>query len=309
MEDRPRQLPQVRPGLAGLRQSGNFISVREKPDQDAGWGSLNHPKPLELPLLRPHRVRSHLGYEAVPATEVWQFKTAAAVTLQVNRISGDRYANSVAVALLNTNNQRVAPLVQSASGRGAAVEIAAGSYKVIAALGIAENVKFELEFNLTPSAGALRGTAPMTAKGSSRLLQDSPLAGWLRRRKLQLTAALLPAGGGLRPRPPALTLQPSQLLQRSPLQARAGISACAKALLSGQLKLTALQPTPLTTTASAAGQLAVVRWLRQPGEKWRARTAADGACEFNSAYVNFNLEPRALEQQRIALVAELSPYP
>jgi hypothetical protein len=52
-----------------------------------------------------------------------------------------------------------------------------------------------------------------------------------------------------------------------------------------------------------------VRWLRQPGEKWRARTAADGTCEFNSAYVNFNLEPRALEQQRQALIAELSPYP
>jgi hypothetical protein len=309
MEERPRQLPQVRPGIAGIRQSGNFISVREKPDQDAGWGSLQRPKPLELPLLKPHRVRSHLGYEAVPATEVWQFTTAAAVTLQVNRISGDRYANSVAVALLNTYNQRVAPLVQSASGRGAAVEIKAGSYKVIAALGIAENVKFELEFNLTPSAGALRGQAAATAQAVATPLQRTPLAGWLRRRRLQLSAALLPAGGGLRPRPPALTLQPSQLLQHSLLQSQAAVTACAKALLSSQLKLAALQPAPLTATVSAAGQLAAVRWLRQPGEKWRARIAADGACEFNSAYVNFNLEPRALEQQREALVAELSPYP
>jgi hypothetical protein len=99
------------------------------------------------------------------------------------------------------------------------------------------------------------------------------------------------------------------LLQHSLLQSQAAVTACAKALLSGQLKLAALQPAPLTATVSAAGQLAAVRWLRQPGEKWRARIAADGACEFNSAYVNFNLEPRALEQQREALVAELSPYP
>ncbi len=142
-----------------MRQQGNFITVRQKPDQDGGWGSLLNPKPLELSLFNAVRVRTRLGYEAVPASEFWEFSTPSSLLLRVDRVSADRYACHVGVALLDADNRRVAPLVQSASGRGTTVRIEAGQYKVVASLGMAVAIKdLVLEFN-TSVADSLTGVA------------------------------------------------------------------------------------------------------------------------------------------------------
>ena len=304
MDDRPRQVPQERPGLR-TRQQGNFISVRQKPDQDAGWGTLLNPKRFELPLLTPHQIKSHLGYEAVPSSEFWQFSLSGRVRLQVNRLSADRYANSVGVALLDQENRRVAPLVQSASGRGEPVEIGPGTYKVVASLGIAENIKdLVFEFLATPTGGSLRGAASASVRGTARplaagqhQLQGAGLlltsaAGMIRASQLNGEATALAGGfGGLLPPERAL-------------------SAVAHATAAGTGQLRAEAVAPLQGICGqdrpvSAGRLCAVRWLKDPDGNWRAR-AAGGAVELNRSYVHFAADLMAQRQLLEHLSAALN---
>ena len=293
MDDRPRQVPQERPGLR-TRQQGNFISVRQKPDQDAGWGTLLNPKRFELPLLTPHQIKSHLGYEAVPSSEFWQFSLSGRVRLQVNRLSADRYANSVGVALLDQANRRVAPLVQSASGRGEPVEIGPGTYKVVASLGIAENIKdLVFEFLATPTGGSLRGAASASVRGTAR-----PLAAG--QHQLQGAGLLLTSAAGM--------IRASQLGGLLPPERALSAVAHATAAGTGQLRAEAVAPLqgicgqdrPVST-----GRLCAVRWLKDPDGNWRAR-AAGGAVELNRSYVHFAADLMAQQQLLEQLSAALN---
>ena len=317
MDEDVRQLPQVHPGL-GLNQRGNFISVRQKPDQDGGWGTLRQPKRFTLPLMTPHRLRSRLGFEAVPSSEFWQFTVSGRVRLQVNRLSEDRYANSVGVALLDASNRRVAPLVQSASGRGTAVEIGPGTFKVVASLGIAENIKdLVLEFLAEPVGGAMHGTATATGMVIGTLLEDSDQERWLthaHRSLLRSTGtAEVGAVGMLRSHQPdqVVAIATAAVGAVGQVNAvRGTLHATAVGLINGYGTLVNVHPTPLHGIGGAGnvqgvGALATVRWLDEPYNNWRARLNA-GVVELNRPYVHFNVDPLSL-QRLLGWLRELLP--
>lgn len=302
MDDRPRQVPQEQPGLR-MRQQGNYISVRQKPDQDGGWGTLRQPKRFELPLLTPHRLKSRLGYEAVPASEFWQFSVSGRVRLQVNRLSADRYANSVGVALLDQANRRVAPLVQSASGRGEPVEIGPGTYKVVASLGIAENLKdLVFEFHTTPLGGALVAVGSLLLQGRGQLLRSG--------RSLVAAASLMASASG---RLRASHLSGVGLVTASgsgtlAASARA-LQGAAAVLVAGRGRLLAQSVAALRGLAqvgalSGSAKLRGVRWLADPDGSWRARSVG-GVVELNSSYVNFRADSATQQQLLRALAAAL----
>jgi hypothetical protein len=319
MDDRPRQVPQQQPGLR-MRQQGNFISVRQKPDQDGGWGTLLHPKRFELPLLTPHRLKSRLGYEAVPASEFWQFSVSGRVRLQVNRLSADRYANSVGVALLDQANRRVAPLVQSASGRGEPVEIGPGTYKVVASLGIAENLKdLVFEFHTTPLGGALVAVGSLLLQGRGQLLRSRASCGSLDSgsrfgasgRSLAAAASLMASASG---RLRASHLSSVGLVTASgsgtlAASARTPLGAAA-VLVAGRGRLRAQSVAALRALAQVGGlsgsaKLRGVRWLADPDGNWRARSVG-GVVELNSSYVNFKADGATQQQLLRALAAALN---
>jgi hypothetical protein len=288
MEQPPRQVPH--PQSLAVRQQqqgqrGNAISVRQKPDQDAGWGTLRQPKRFELPLLSPHRIKSRLGYEAVPASEFWQFTVTGPVRLQVNRISKDRYANSVGVALLDESNRRVAPLVQSASGRGTPVEIPAGTYKVVASLGLAENLKdLVFEFLALPSGARLKAQGVMAVHGQATAsrhgLNGTGLMTPLMASTKGLAAHQLQAVG--------LASAPSPAVLSS---RRHGLQGSAAAAFQGQGVLRAPQLQPLQGGArlamSGRGRMATVQWRDEPQNAWRVRQVGE-VLELNRAYVRFS---------------------
>lgn len=283
MDELPRQVPQQHPGL-GIRagQGGNFISVRQKPDQDGGWGTLQKPKPLELPLLGRKEVRTRLGYEAESSTDVWAFTTPRPLRLKATRRSDDRYANCVAVALLNGDNRRVASLVASANGQGDIVLLSAGSYKLIAALGIAEKVQVAIELDTTP-ASLLQGRSSSGSGGLGHLLAQAMLRGVAPLRTPTAAAQLLHRGASRALHLQALIRSGGQLrLQRHLLQAAASFTTTAAAQLRAALRPQSLQAAA-TTTAGGRGQLAIIRWVVDPDHYWTTRSSGN-ILEINRSY-------------------------
>jgi hypothetical protein len=287
MSDPPRQAPPPFPRLS-VQQRGNFISVRQKPDQDGGWGTLLNPKRLELPLLSPHRIKSRLGFEAVPSSEFWQFTVPGKVRLQVNRLSKDRYASSVGVALLDQGNRRVAPLVQSASGRGAPVEIEAGTYKVVASLGIAENLKdLVFEFFASPVGASLQSCVALQLQGIGRLigtatgLRGQAVVTAVLTGDLRLSNRRHPQGQGL------MAVQGNGQLGGAlrSLQGTAALQASSSAQLL--VRRVARLRGKSVTAMPALGSLAAVRWLQEPQQPWRARIQGS-VLELNAAYIRFS---------------------
>jgi len=303
-----RRTPPPYPSLA-VRQRGNAISVRQKPDQDGGWGTLHRPKALNLPLLGSARVRTRLGYEAEASTEVWAFTAKTDLRLQVTRHSEDRYANCVAVALVDGGNRRVAPLVASAGGVGEVATVPPGYYKIVASLGVAEQVQIELELSLSP-ARTLQAAALLTAGGLGALLTPPMLAGralivarglasLLQQRLLGGKAAIRAGGRGA--------------LREQLLAARAAIAAGgAGALHAAPVAALVGQPPGVfergvftrgvfgwVATASPRGRLAAVQVLQRPDQPWRARRSGN-TLELNGAYFRLDDPAAAREQLREA---------
>jgi hypothetical protein len=289
-----------RPGLT-LNQRNNYISIRQKPDQDAGWGTLRQPKRFELPFLTPHQVKSHLGFEAVPSSEFWQFSTTGKIRLQVNRISADRYANSVGLALLDGNNKRVAPLVQSASGRGEPIEIPPGTYKVVASLGIAANLKdLVFEFLAAPIGARLKATL-LTRFPASGHLGGSLLAGSHRGLHGQGVTHWLAASGSLHAFRGRHLRGTGRTVAAATAHLAAGgsrrsLAGQARMALSGGMRLSVARLKSLRAQAFSAGtgqaRIATVRWLDEPMNPWRARRVGDVA-ELNRPYVRFEVTAAA----------------
>lgn len=141
------------------------ITIREPPNlagfnKGGTWGTLLEPRPFEIPIRLDHgggvivggvtELETTLGFEAEPSTDVWCFNLPHAAWLQVDRLCDDIYGIHVGVALVDGQNRRVAPLVQSVSGIGDEVEIQPGFYKLIAALGVPERiVNLRLRFTLS----------------------------------------------------------------------------------------------------------------------------------------------------------------
>lgn len=310
MDDRPRQVPREQPGLR-TRQAGNFISVRQKPDQDGGWGTLLNPKPLELSLAGPVQVRSRLGYEAVPSSEFWQFSTPGRARLQVNRLSPDRYACHVGVALLDENNRRVAPLVQSASGRGAMVEIKAGRYKVVASLGMAVAIKdLTLEFSIAP-ADTLKGLAAVTLGAMGHLpTAERRESNFMRGRSdaaAEGIAALLGASSG-RHLSAMATVEAASTGRFQPSSANLSAVAVVRADSGGVVR--SGQRTAEIEGIAAAGvngaaRVREVRWVNEPDSSWRIRVKG-GVVELNRSYVTFTRDEATVQQLLLRLTLDLN---
>lgn len=309
-----RRTPPPYPSLA-VRQRGNAISVRQKPDQDGGWGTLHRPKALNLPLLGSARVRTRLGYEAEASTEVWAFTARTDLRLQVTRHSEDRYANCVAVALVDGGNRRVAPLVATASGVGEAATVPPGYYKLVVSLGVAEQVQVELELSASP-ARTLQAAALLTAGGLGALLTPPMLVGralitarglaaLLQRRLLSASAAVSVGGRG--------ELLEQQLLGSAAIVAggaavmyvgsiatligRASGSVVPEVFVPGVFVpgVFAVEATGGTRDSGRA-RLSAVRVLKQPDAPWRARRSG-GTLELNGAY--FRLDDPAVAREQL----------
>lgn len=326
-----RRTPPPYPSLA-VRQRGNAISVRHKPDQDGGWGTLHRPKPLNLPLLGSARVRTRLGYEAEASNEVWAFTASTDLHLQVTRHSEDRYANCVTVALVDSGNRRVASLVASAGGVGEVATVPPGYYKIVASLGVPEQVRLELEFSLSP-ARTLRGAALLAIGGLGSLLTPPMLVGRtlittgglgaLLQRRLLSASVVIRVGG-------RAVLLEQQLLGRAAIVAGGAaalylevfepgvfvpgvFAGSIAALISGALGnvlYEVFEPGVFApevfavdaqggATLSGRGRLAAVVALQQPDALWLARRNGD-VLELNAASFRFDDPPAAREQLREA---------
>lgn len=303
-----RRTPPPYPSLA-VRQRGNAISVRQKPDQDGGWGTLHRPKALNLPLLGSARVRTRLGYEAEASTEVWAFTAKTDLRLQVTRHSEDRYANCVAVALVDGGNRRVAPLVATASGVGEAATVPPGYYKLVVSLGVAEQVQVELELSASP-ARTLQAAALLTAGGLGTLLTPPMLVGralivarglaaLLQQRLLGGKAAIQAGGRGV---------LREQLLAASATIRAGGTGALHAAPVAalvghppGVFERGVFASGVFTRIAAAGAQsrLATVQVLQRPDQPWRARRSG-GTLELNGVYFRLDDPAAAREQLREA---------
>ncbi len=286
-----RRSPPPFPPLA-VRERGNFISVREARSQSGGWGTLNRPKPIEMPRLGQQTLHTRLGFEATPSSEVWGFQAPYPLQLQVNRRSEDRMANCVAVALLDGGNRHVAPLVATARGIGAPVTVPAGEYKIIASLGIAEEVTVELEVNVAPPL-SLAGRLLQVAGGAGALLSST---------RRGLTGVAMAAGGGRgllgvvgrRLIAAAPMAAAGQLVLRAPLLAGRAVQGMTA---FGRLDLGSITLLRGTALAAAGGRapLRPIVWVNDPESFWRVRR--NGAVlEINRAY--FATDP-ALQRQQL----------
>lgn len=274
-----RRSPPPFPPLA-VRERGNYISVREKADPQGGRGTLNRPKVVEMPRLGQQRLQTRLGYEATPSSEVWAFHAPYAMQLQVNRLSEDRAANCVAVALLDGDNRHVAPLVSTARGVGLPVTIPPGDYRIIASLGIPEEVVVEIEVNAAPPVG-LHSRLVVQAGGRGVLLSTT-------RRSLRALSTVVAGGrgrlviGGRSLAATAVVAVGGRLALRQPL-----LTGRADQGLVGSGTLTAAEVSAVQgRAASAAGGRALLRpvvWRNEPQAFWRARRSG-AVLEFNRAY-------------------------
>jgi len=321
----PTTPPPVRPPLQaapswGVRVRAAGTAIADAPNQNRGWGTLQRPKRIELPLGRLLTLTSKLGFEAEPSTDFWQFKIQGDRILQVNRISGDPLVVDVGVALLDANGRRVAALVDTAGGVGAPVTLAPGTYLICAAVFRSIRIEFKLELRLqpaqslrllvTPSGLAPSGLAPLgqahwgsLSNGSLRVATDpmewdsqSTLCG----RGLRLNAPPRSAPLGSAPWGPAPLGSADGICIRG-LRVKAGPNgagpdvALSHAALSsgryhqlrGATKMVPLSPCRPQWGGPRLCRLAKVTVLWRPQESWRLRQAPAGdgnRVEVNSAY-------------------------
>ncbi len=125
---------------------------------------------IDPPLIR---LQTQLGYERIPSTQVFGFKASKRFELQINRRSADPYIVHVQITVYRIGERRSVYAVTTASGRGDLVELPAGDYRIICALGIPEQVDLELELLVRPARTYIsnatadgRGSAILSGQGA-----------------------------------------------------------------------------------------------------------------------------------------------
>lgn len=290
-----------------VRQQRNFISVREKPLANRGVGTLLHPKPIELPQTgKPQTFEVSLGYEAVPSTDVWQITVQRRSQLQLNRINNDPYVVHVAAALVDHNNRRVAPLVQSASGVGAVVDVEPGRYKIVISLGMPVMLKpvpFELFCTATSAGLRAVGQLKVLAQVAFRRkhLQALGLA-WVSGQATLLSRTLR-GQGLLRLEVGGLSRLSSN--QRRPTHAIGVTQVSASAVLSAHTGGRLVAPGG-NAGIWGRGRLAAVRWVSEPLDRRRA-WFDHGVVVLNRAYVSLNQDPLTVWAQLEKVLHDLYP--
>ncbi len=143
----------------------------------AANGTMLNPRWVELDFKRlnapPARLAMQLGYERIPSTQVYGFKALQPFELQINRLASDPYVVHVQVTVSRIGERPSCYAVTSASGRGERVVLPAGEYRIVCALGVAEQVNLELDVFTSPVFTYMRslvaegeGTALLQAEGS-----------------------------------------------------------------------------------------------------------------------------------------------
>jgi hypothetical protein len=146
----------------------------------AANGTMLNPRWVELDFKRlnapPARLAMQLGYERIPSTQVYGFKALQSFELQINRLAGDPYVVHVQVTVSRIGERPSCYAVTSASGRGERVVLPAGEYRIVCALGVAEQVNLELDVLTSPVFTYTRslvadgaGDALISSQGSEAL--------------------------------------------------------------------------------------------------------------------------------------------
>lgn len=269
-----------------VRQGRNFITVREKPVIDQFHGTLVNPKPIELPE---HggvaEVSTELGYEAVPSTDVWLIRIPRLSHLRVDRLCDDRYAVHVGAALIDMNNKRVAPLVQSASGRGELVTVEPGTYKIVASLGMPVRLPaITFRLDVVQVSASIQALGLITLQGIAKLRQQHLVAlglidlsgtGTMNSRSLK--------GDGVI----SLEFTGSSRLQQYRLYTKA--IGVAQVVASGIVSAynTAQMVVPgASLLIEGTGRLAAIVWVNDPTDRRRAWMDTNGQVVLNRPYVN-----------------------
>lgn len=128
------------------------------------YGTMVDPVPWEIPvggalLPRQSEVSFLLSYDTLPSSTVYEFTLNRNAVLRIDRISDDRYASAVGVALYDTQRRRIGTLVSSADGTGETYELPAGTYRVIASNHLPETVPITLRAQASLQVATLRGSA------------------------------------------------------------------------------------------------------------------------------------------------------
>ena len=143
------------------------LSVRGLSDEyQPRYGTPQAPLPLTIDLSRvepaPLRLQSRLGYEMVPATQVYSLEAPRHFELRIDRASEDRYARFIAVAVMDLSSRERLYQISRASGEGEWQELPAGRFLVICSLGVAEEVALDLQLQARPYRQRI---APLIAAG------------------------------------------------------------------------------------------------------------------------------------------------
>lgn len=293
-----------------VRQGRNYVTVREKPVQDQFHGTLVNPKRWELPSMGGiTEATTQLGYEAVPSTDVWQITVPRKSDLRMTRISSDRYAVHVGAALIDQNNKRVAPLVQSASGKGEVVTVEAGTYKVVVSLGMPVRIgpiTFQLEMvSVAAKAEALGlvqvfGTAAIRRLGLKALgLVTAGGDAAINRTTLHGEAKVSLEFGGL-----------SRLTQYNKYTHAIGV-----AQVVGVGNVSAFNSPRMVAPGGDAGiwgsgKLATITWQNAPSDRRWAWFDTDGVTVvLNKAYVDLDADRYTVYARLDRIVNQLYPPP
>lgn len=293
-----------------VRQARNGISVREKPVIDRFHGTLVNPKPLELPVQGGViEFTTRLGYESLSASDFWWISVPRKSHLRVDRISDDIYAVHVGVALLDGNNRRVAPLVQSASGKGEVVTVERGEYKIVAALGMPVALKpLTLQLEVIAVAASIQGLGVASVIGFASLRNQHLVAlgsfsaggqGAINRNTLHGEGTISLEFGG---------------------ESKIGVyrkytKAIGVLQVQGLGNISAFNTPRMVAPGGdagiwAQGKLATITWANEPMNRRRAWFDADGVTVvLNRAYVDLDADPYTVWARLEQIIKDLYPPP
>lgn len=116
----------------------------------ARYGTLQEPLPWDVTvggaagLVGQSEVSFLLSYDTLPSTNVFSVTLKRRVQFRIDRVSEDRLASNVGVALLDSQRQRIGTLVSSYDGKGETYELKPGTYLIVASNFIPETIDITL---------------------------------------------------------------------------------------------------------------------------------------------------------------------
>jgi len=130
------------------------VALTVRREGTASSGTISRPIAVALDLSRVEppviERRQKLGYEALPSTAVYAIRASKRFELKLGRGSDDRYAAHIQVTAIDGSGRAVYQLTR-ADGQGEWQQLAAGEYRIVAALLIPEEVELALTIAARPA--------------------------------------------------------------------------------------------------------------------------------------------------------------